>query len=206
VAQVSLEQAYPSIAFRRRTRNWWARLTRVPAECVHLETEQRWMAALVPDLIYLRGRPVVQRRPARPEVSLCRNCLATLLETELPGYRGRTVAFEPDGRSFTQYFFVAQDDFASAGLEVPVAEAIERRLEEPGGSCEECSDAASWLWIGRDEVESLDEVERIRRARGRRLCPRHAARELCACFERMEEANLFYVNVPYGAAGAYLWI
>ncbi len=206
MARVNLEQAYPGIAFRPRTRNWWARLTRVPPECVHLETEQRWMATLVPDIVYLRGRAVVERRPARPEVSLCRACLVTLLEAELPGYRGRAVAFEPDGASFSQYFFVARTDFAAAGLEAAVAEAIERRLEEPEESCEECSEAAPWLWIRRDEVGSLDEVERIRRARGRRLCPRHAARTLCSCFARVEETNLFYVNVPYGAAGAYLWI
>jgi hypothetical protein len=206
VPRAGLEQAYPGVAFRPRTRNWWARLTRVPAECVHLETEQGWMALFVPDLVYLQGRPVVARRPVRPEISLCRNCLAALLEPELAGYRGRVVALEPDGATFSQYFFVAMSDFAAAGLEVAVAQAIQCRLEEPAGSCEECSEAARWLWIGRDEVASLDEVARIERARGRRLCPRHGAQALCTCFERVGQANLFYVNVPYGTAGAYLWI
>ncbi len=206
MARVSLEQAYPGIAFRRRTRNWWARLTRVPAECMHLETEQSWMAAVVPDLIYLRGRPVVERQPVRPEISLCRDCLVALLEAELPSYPGRVVAFEPDGANFSQYFFVATADFAAAGLETAVARAIERRIEEPGGNCEECSAMARWLWVGRSDVASLDEVARIEQARGRRLCPPHGVRALCACFERMNEANLFYLNLPYGEAGAYLWI
>ncbi len=48
--RVTLEQAYPGIFFRPRTRNWWARLTRVPAECVHLEVRHDWMATLVPDM------------------------------------------------------------------------------------------------------------------------------------------------------------
>jgi len=203
---MELEQAYPGIAFRWRTRNWWARLTRVPAECVHLETKQRWMAALAPDAAYFRGKAVIQRRPERPEVSLCRDCLSAWLEGELSGYSGRVVAFEPDRASFSQYFFVAASDFSAAGLELPVAEAIGRRLAEPAGNCESCPKPAHWLWLDRNEVESLDEFNRIARAPGRRLCPRHGAQTLCSCLEGFEEANLLYMNVPYGSAGAYLWI
>jgi hypothetical protein len=206
MARLSLEQAYPGIRFRARTRNWWARLTRVAPECVHLETEQRWMATLVPDAVYLRGKPVVQRWPERPEASLCRDCFAAWLATELPRHPGRVVAFEPDAGSFSQYFFVDADDFAPAGLEVAVAGAIQQRLVELAGDCESCSAAATWLWIARDEVESLDEVDRIARARGRRLCPRHGPQALGACLGGFEEANLFYLNLPYGEAGAYLWI
>jgi hypothetical protein len=204
--RVSLEQAYPGIPFRVRTRNWWARLTRVPPECVHLETEQRWMATLVPDAVYLRGKPVVQRRPERPEVSLCRDCLAAWLAGELRRHPGRVVAFEPDAASFSQYFFLDADDFAAAGLEVAVAGAVHRRLVELAGNCESCSEAATWLWIPRDEVKSLDEVDGIARARGRCLCPRHGPQALCACLGEIEEANLLYLNLPYGEAGAYLWI
>jgi len=29
---------------------------------------------------------------------------------------------------------------------------------------------------------------------------------LCDAFEKINEANLFYVNAPYGDLGAYLWI
>ncbi len=64
--RVTLEQAYPGIAFRPRTRNWWAWLTRVPPECVHLETEQGWMAALVPDTLYLRGKAARRSLTQRP--------------------------------------------------------------------------------------------------------------------------------------------
>jgi len=29
---------------------------------------------------------------------------------------------------------------------------------------------------------------------------------LCAALRHVGEANLFYVNMPYGDAGAYVWI
>ena len=104
VARVKLEQAYPRIAFRWRSRNWWARLTRVPPECEHLEHGAEWMATYAPDTLYLRGKASLRRRPARPEVSLCRACLLSELETELSGYHGRVVAFEPDGAGLHAIF------------------------------------------------------------------------------------------------------
>jgi len=97
-----LEQAYPEISFRWRSRNWWARLTRVPPECVHLENDGQWMATFVPDTLYLRGKGSVRRRPPRPEVSLCLACLQQQLEKELTRFAGRVVAFEPDTAAFTQ--------------------------------------------------------------------------------------------------------
>jgi len=206
---VPLERAYPGIAFRPRTHNWWARLTRVPPECVHLEVEQAWMATLVPDTLYLCGKAVrrgERSEAPRPEVSLCRACLLGVLEAELAAYAGRVVAFEPDAKSFTQYFFVARPDFAAAGLQPKVAQAIEQRLADSGGPCEQCLHLAAWLWLGREEVASLDEFDQIRATPGRRLCAAHGAEKLCGALESSEEANLFYVNVPYGQAGAYVWI
>lgn len=204
--RVTLEQAYPGLAFRVRTRNWWARLTRVPPECVHLETEQAWMATLVPDTLYLRGKAAPRRESPRPEVSLCRACLLEVLAMELAAYSGRVVAFEPDAQSFTQYFFIAAQDFAAAGLLPELAAAIERRLEAPAGTCRECSRSARWLWFAREEVASLDEAGLIGAAPGQRLCAKHGAAALCGALEASVEANLFYVNVPYGEAGAYIWI
>jgi len=139
VDRVTLEEAYPRIAFRRRTHNWWARLVGQPAECVHLETQHSWMATLAPDMLYLRGKGVAQREPLRPEVSLCLDCLIGVLESELAAYRGRVVAFEPHEETFSQYFFLAAPDFEAAGLMPEVAAAIEKRLAEPIGSCAECS-------------------------------------------------------------------
>lgn len=209
MGRATLEQAYPGIAFRPRTRNWWARLVRVPPECIHLESEQGWMATLVPDTLYLRGKAVHRRGPdeaPRPEVSLCRACLLGVLAVELALYRGRVVAFEPDAQNFSQYFFLARPDFAAAGLRDEVAGAINTRLAEFGGSCRECSQAATWLWLSQREVASLDEVGLISVAPGQRLCAGHGAATLCAALEASEEANLFYVNMPYGNAGAYVWI
>jgi len=206
VPRVTLEQAYPGLAFRPRTRNWWARLTRVPPECVHLEIEHQWMATLVPDTLYLRGKGAPRRASPRPEVSLCRACLLGVLRAELAAYPGRVVAFEPDAESFTQYFFVAAPDFAAAGLLPEVAAAIEQRLAEPRSTCCQCSRRATWLWLAREDVANLDEAGQIAAAMGRRLCAAHGAAALCGSLEASAEANLFYVNVPYGEAGAYLWI
>lgn len=167
------------------------------------------MASLVPDTLYLRGKAVRRGKRSeapRPEVSLCRPCLMGLLAEELAAYRGRVVAFEPDQESFSQYFFIATPDFDAAGLRPEVAAAISDRLERLPSACAECSGSAAWLWMSRKEVISLDEVGRIAAAPGRHLCAAHGAAALCAALGASDEANLFYVNVPYGEAGAYVWI
>ena len=43
-------------------------------------------------------------------------------------------------------------------------------------------------------------------ARAQALCSAHGPQKLLESFARTAEANLFYVNVPYGDAGAYVWI
>ena len=206
MARLALDQAYPGISFRRKSRNWLARLMRWPAECIHLETGHSWMATFVPDTLYLRGKAAPRRSPSRPEVSVCLACLAELLQPELAAYPGRVVAFEPDGKIFTQYFFVGRDDFAAAGLRPEVAAAIEKRVEEFSGACSECGRQATWLWISRREVSSLDQAERIEESPGAAYCAKHGAAKLCETLGKIDEANLFYVNVPYGDSGAYVWI
>ena len=201
-----LDEAYPELSFRWRSRNWWARLVRLPAECVHLERGAPWMATLIPDTLYLRGKASHLRRPVRPEVSLCLRCLQQQLEKELSRFPGRVIAFEPDGAEFTQYFFVGAPEFSAAGLQPEVAAAISRRLEQPMDRCESCDRAATWLWIPRDEVPSLDDVPRIAMARAQSLCSVHGPHKLLESFARTAEANLFYVNLPYGESGAYVWI
>jgi hypothetical protein len=205
-ARLALDQAYPGIPFRRRSRNWWARLMRYPAECAHLETQHGWMATFIPDTLYLCGKASPRRRPGRPEVSLCLGCLVGLMQPELAAHHGRVIAFEPDGESFTQFFFVGREEFEAAGLRPEVAAAIEKRLQQLGGECSECGALATWLWISRREVSSLDQTERIEESPGAGFCARHGAAKLCAALRHVGEANLFYVNMPYGDAGAYVWI
>lgn len=203
---MAYEQAYPRIQWLPRSRNWWAWLKGTPAECVHLGEDVTWMATLLPDTLYLRGKKAQRRETVRPEVSLCRNCLQDVARGELAAYGGRVVAFEPDAAAFTQYFFVASNDFEAAGLTPETAQAIETRLSYPAGACAECGMAASWLWFSRVNVPSLDDVERIRSAAGEALCAEHGAARMFAAFERMAEANVFYMNLPYGESGAYVWI
>jgi hypothetical protein len=206
VARVPYEAAYPGIEFLPSSRNWWAWLKGSAAECIHLDHHANWLATLLPDTLYLRGKRVVRREPARPEVVLCRDCLTNTLLSELAEYPGRVVAFEPDPEIVTQYFFVETPDFKAAGLTPEVAEAIDKRLADEPGRCVRCSSGATWLWFSRAEVGSLDEIDRIAEAPGERLCSQHGARKLCDAFAEIPEANLFYMNLPYGEAGAYVWI
>jgi hypothetical protein len=206
MARMALDQAYPGILFRPRSRNWWARLMRWPAECIHLESGHAWMATFIPDTLYLRGKAAPRRNPTRPEVSLCLDCLGALLEPELRAYHGRVIAFEPDGESFTQYFFVGREDLAAAGLRSEVAAAIEKRIDNFSGECGECGAPATWLWISRREVSSLDQTGRIEESPGALYCAKHGAAKLREALGKIDEANLFYVNAPYGDSGAYLWI
>lgn len=203
--RVTHEEAYPGIRFLPSSMNWWARLKGVPAECIHLEDDQAFMASLLPDTLYLRGKAAKRREPARPEVSLCRNCFLNVFRREFEGFTGRGIAFEPDGSSFSQYFFVSVPDFAAAGLLPEVQAAIERRLAGESASCEQCSFPATWLWISREEVPDLGDAHAILHAAGKKLCAIHAARAMCEAFETIPEANLYYVNLPYGESGAYVW-
>ncbi len=164
------------------------------------------MATLLPDTLYLRGKRATRREPVRPEVTLCRDCLLDTVEGELAAFEGRVVAFEPDAESFTQYFFVAAPDFEAAGIAPETASAIHERLVQASGTCAECSRPAAWLWMLRGEVASLDEVEKISEAPGEWLCAMHGAQKLASAFEKIAEANVFYMNLPYGEAGAYVWI
>jgi hypothetical protein len=116
------------------------------------------------------------------------------------------VAFEPDGENFTQYFFLGREDFAAAGLRSEVAAAIESRLAKLSGECSDCGKPASWLWISRLEVSNLDQTERIEASPGALFCAKHGAAKLCGALGQVAEANLFYVNAPYGDSGAYVWI
>jgi hypothetical protein len=206
MSRLPVVQAYPGISIRPRTYNWWARLMHWPAECIHLEHGHHWMATFIPDTLYLRGKPKLRRKPARPEVSVCIDCLTGLLEPELAASPSRVVAFEPDGETFTQYFFLGRDDFAAAGLRSEVAAAILTRLEELEGECSDCGRPATWLWISRREVSSLDQTERIQASPGALFCARHGGAKLCEALGQVPEANLFYINAPYGDSGAYVWI
>lgn len=207
MAQVSYDTAYPKLRFLPRSRNWWAWLKGMPPECIHLRGKTEWMATLLPDTLYLRGKSAVRRDPVRPEVSLCRDCLTGVIMAELEEYQGRVLAFEPNPEIFTQYFFVATPDFDAAGLAPEVAAAIKRRLAGEIGACAaRCTEPATWLWLSRQQIASLDEAEKIGEAPGEPLCSIHGARKLCGAFEEIPVANLFYMNLPYGEAGAYVWI
>ncbi len=164
------------------------------------------MASLVPDTLYLRGKAARRREPVRPEVSLCRECFLEVFRREFQEFTGRGIGIEPDGESFSQYFFVSSPDFKAAGILPEVREALEKRLAAEPGVCATCSYPATWDWLSREEVADLGDAGAIVNARGTKLCAVHAARKISDAFEGIHEANLYYVNLPYGETGAYVWI
>lgn len=204
-ATVSCEEAYPGIEFLSRS-SWLAWLRDKPPQCVHLQPGSPWSAKLLPDTLYLRGKRAPTSESIRPEVSLCRDCFVETLDRELSGYSGNVVAFEPDAETLSQYFFVGIRDFERAGLKPDVGRAIEERVQQKGQRCDTCAEPAKWGWFSRTEIPSLDEIDRIREAQGAWFCAEHAADRICRAFAAIPEANLLYVNLPYGEAGAYVWI
>lgn len=211
VARRSLEEAYPGVRFRPGSRGLMARLSGAPAECEHLENDAKWMAALAPDTLYLQGKPAARNSgvAARPEASLCLACLTQIVRPELAAFAGRMILFEP-GADIAQYFYVAQQDFAGAGLTAELSAALGERLSTLGRDpCEHersCGKRAKWLWLPRDQVHELDEIALVRAAPGRKFCAGHGAAQLCLSLGMVEEANLLYMNLPYGDAGAYVWV
>jgi len=204
--RIPYEAAYPRIEILPSSRNWWSRLKGTAAECIHLNSESPWIATLLPDTLYIRGKRAKRREPVRPEVSLCRECLLDTIGEELEAFEGRVVAFEPDAALLTQYFFVASPDFEAVGLAPETASAIKKRLAKTDESCAECSREASWLWLSQEQVPSLDEVDKICDSPGEWFCAVHGARKLASAFEKIAEANVFYMNLPYGESGTYVWI
>src|ERR1700720_3826347 len=65
LARISHDEAYPGIEILPRSRNWWAWLKGTPPECVHLGEECDWIATLLPDTLYLRGKRSTKREPPR---------------------------------------------------------------------------------------------------------------------------------------------
>ncbi len=204
------EEAYPGIVFHPRSRGWLARFAGSPAECIHLLEDHSWSAMYIPDRAYLRGKSVEregQRTPPRPDVSLCRACLFASFEPELRDYSGRVFAIEPPESACRQYFFTAAEDFDAAGLRPAVSQAIRDRLKKlTGAECADCSRPAKWIWIPRDQLTDLDEVEKIDSAPGKTFCASHGASALCRSLGSLREANILYLNLPYGTGGAYVWI
>ncbi len=203
-----LEQAYPGVQFRPHTRSWWARVKGLLPECSHLEHDPSWAATYAPDTLYLRGKARAVRQPERPLASLCLRCTMESLRKDLGGFAGRMVAFQPDPAQVSQIFYLAEADFDAAGLKPEVSEALNARLSGIGGPCSArgCGNHAKWLWIPQEEVPGLDDVALIHAAAGRALCAGHGVAQFCLALGAMEEANLEYLNAPYGEAGAYVWI
>ncbi len=207
LANISYDEAYPHLDFLPRSRNWWSWLKGTPAECIHLG--ERMRLDRDPGAGYrFSARQTAKAATTRcgPEITLCRECLSETAAPEMVEYEGRVIAFEPDPELLDPVFFCREGGFREAGLAPDVADAIAQRLVQNGGACQVCGHAATWLWFSREQVATLDEVEQIAAAPGEAFCAKHGARNCFRRFEKIAEANIFYMNLPYGESGAYVWI
>ncbi len=167
-------------------------------------------ATLLPDTLYLRGKRVVQSR-----ASPARNRSVPHLLDEYLVRRTRRISAassspsSPTPRSCHAIFFRRAKRISQpAGLAPDVAAAIEKRLARRIWRV--CTMFDRWqLGFGCRETKWQASMKSNRSATrpGRAsLCAAHGAAKLCEAFEDIPEANLFYMNLPYGEAGAYLWI
>ena len=60
-----------------------------------------------------------------------------------------------------------------------------------------CGSRATWLWFSQEDIANLDETSASARRPANRCAPATAPKTL-ASFERIPEANFFYMNLPYG--------
>jgi hypothetical protein len=198
-----VEQAYPTLLFRR-TGSIWERFS--TPKCVHAENEDGWIACISPDTFIKHGRLTKLSETARPEVALCRSCLITLLNAELPRFQGRVVALEPHMEQMQQYVFTALSDMADGEFEPEIISAITRRLEDISGECDSCDQDAKWLWLSSRDVIDQQDLEGISNAKGVLLCSRHGSLTLRGALERIPKADMEYLNLPYSEAGFYIWL
>ena len=109
----------------------------------------------MPDTLYLAWKETsTKREPSRPgDDDVPANVCPKRRRERWSDIPGRVVAFEPDAEIFTQYFFVAPQDFEAVGLRPEVARGDrEAAGAGPGGACEECGFAATWLWFSRQQI------------------------------------------------------
>ena len=205
MARLTVDQAYPGISIRPRSRRLWARLMRWPAECIHLENGHHWMATFIPDTLYLRGKARPRREPARPEVSVCFDCLAGLLEPELAACPSRVVAFEPDGETFHAIFFPGQGGFRRCG---PAFRSGRRDPDAPrrtGRRVQRLRQAGNLaVDFAAGSFQPRPDGANSKPRPGRFFAPSTEPRNCARPWDNCEEANLFYVNAPYGESGAYI--
>ena len=120
--------------------------------------------------------------------------------------RGARGGVRTGSGTFHAVFFCGAGGFRGSGTAAGSGAGDCCAAERSATVCGECGFPAKWLWFSREQVPSLDEVEKIAAAPGEWYCAKHGARNLLAAFARIADANIFYMNLPYGEAGAYVWI
>lgn len=206
--KVDLARAYAAIALQP-ARPWWQRLFARPAPaCAHARIGHAGgatMINLVPDEVRLRnGTRLAVRQPPRPPITVCPDCLLTLLEQETKGAERRIIAFEPAKEGLAEYRFLEQDHLGDSGL--PAEDLIHSQslVAEPLGGCQKCGQPAWFLLVKR---ASTTEGGKLTTFRGGKeyYCPAHGSERLLGLLrERLSKRPVEYFNFPYGERGVYI--
>jgi hypothetical protein len=193
-------EPYPEIPLQPRP--WWRRLVAPHrgVACAHAAT-----IALTPDEAPLRnGRRAPVRRPPRPPIRVCVECLLVLLEPELNRPERRVVAFEPGAEGVASYRFLEQDHLGDSGLAAEDLIHCQSLVAEPLGGCQQCGQPAVHLLLKRG---GMTEPGRLASFRGGKeyYCAAHGSARLVGLLrERLPKRPVACFNFPYGERGLYL--
>lgn len=201
--------AYPSIPLAPPA-PWWQRLFSKPAlACAHGRIGHAGAAgsiALQPDQVRLRNDvQTAVRQPPRPAISLCPDCLLTLLEQELTGGNRRVIAFEPSKEGLAAYAFVEQEHLGDSGLRAEDVIHCQSLVAEPLGGCQKCGQPALLLLVKRGLTTASGQLTTFRGGK-EYYCLAHGSERLLGLLhERLPKRTpVGYFNFPYGERGVYI--
>ncbi len=184
--------------------SWWQRLWRKPSlACEHAGS--RSSVHLEADRVRLRnGAATEVRRPPRPPLTVCSDCLLTLLERELKAGGRRVIAFEPGREGLAAYSFLEQQHLGDAELRPEDVIHCQSLVAEPLGGCQKCGQPALLLLVKRGATTESGKLSTFRGGR-EYYCPAHGAERLLGLLrERLPRRPVSYFNFPYGERGLYI--
>lgn len=186
---------------------WWQRLFSHPAPaCVHARIERAGAIALHPDQVRLRnGGQATVRQPPRPAITVCPDCLLTLLEPEITGGNRRIIAFEPSKEGVAAYAFIEQQHLGDSGLRAEDVIHCQSLVAEPLGGCQKCGQPALLLMVKRGLTTQRGQLASFRGGK-EYYCLAHGSDRLLGLLrERLPKRTpIHHFNFPYGERGVYL--
>jgi len=199
-----VDTAAPYAAIPLQPLPWWRRLLgRSPLRCAHSGAGSS--VSLAPDVVQLRNDAHAEtRKPPRPPVTVCPDCLLLLLAPELQTLGRRIVAFEPSAEGLTAYRFLEQDHLGDSGLPPEDLIHCQSLVAEPLGGCQTCGQPAMTLLLKRGATTEPGKLATFRGGK-EYYCAAHGSERLLGWLrERLPKRRVDYFNFPYGERGLYL--